>query len=71
MHDLCIYSDLVLFSFYSSSSSCVITWWYSSLNFSFNVCVASMLLVILFNTSCKFFIYSGYMEWLYTFYIYM
>ena len=54
MPDLCIYSDLVLFSFYSSSSSCVITEMYLSLNFSFNVCVASMLLVILFNTSCTY-----------------
>ena len=56
MPDLCIYSDLALFSCYSSSSSLsgVATEMCLSSNFSFNVCVASMLLVILCNTSCKF-----------------
>ena len=50
MPDLCIY----LFYSSSSSSSGVITEMYLLSNFSFNVCVASMLLVILYNTSCKF-----------------
>ena len=71
MPDLCIYSDLALFSCYSSSSSLsgVTTEMYLSSNFSFNVCVASMLLVILCNTSCKFLFFWLYGMALYFLYL--